>query len=198
MESVRKDIECFFGRLKVGTDSQYEIICYMLASYLTSFRSLTTTQGRFRILKMPILLHDKKDIDNVFFTCVALQNIIATWDGKDEWQERGVSWDKSDGQFEDTDEDQVNWARPKIFRNGEWVNVKPGDDFSNIGRVGLARNQQVLWGEPGGGIPSHDLDLQRLVELHTENDVKFRDLQKKLVKNFNVRARLGSNFWLRS
>ena len=147
---------------------------------------------------MPILLHKKEDIDNVFFTCVALQNIIATWDGKDEWQDRGVSWDKSDGEFEDTDEDQINWARPTIFRDGDWVKVKPRDDFSNIGRVGLSRNQQVLWGEPGGGIPSCPLDLKRLVELHTETDVKFRELQKKLVKNFCVRAQLGNINWLRS
>lgn len=87
---------------------------------------------------MPILLRKKEDIDDVFFTCVALQNIIATWEGKDQWQERGVSWEKGDGLFEDNDEDQVNWARPSIYRNGDWVQVMPGDDFSNIGRVALA------------------------------------------------------------
>ncbi len=147
---------------------------------------------------MPILLHKKEDIDNVFFTCVALQNIIATWEGKDHWQERGVSWEKGDGLFEDNDDDQVNWARPSIYRNGEWVKVMPGDDFSNIGRVALATNQQVIWGEPGGGLPSGDLDLKRLVELHTETDIKFRDLQLKLVNNFCVRSRLGTIEWLRS
>ena len=41
LESVRKDVECFFGILK----------------------------GRFRILKLPILYSDKEDIENVFFAC---------------------------------------------------------------------------------------------------------------------------------
>ena len=44
MESVRKDIECFFGRFKT-----------------------------------PLTFHDKGDIDNAFFTCVALQNILLEW-----------------------------------------------------------------------------------------------------------------------
>ena len=38
LESVRKDVECFFGVLK----------------------------GRFRILKLPILYKEMEDIDNVF------------------------------------------------------------------------------------------------------------------------------------
>ena len=51
MESVRKDIECFFGRFK----------------------------SRFRMFKTPLTFHDKGDIDNAFFTCVALQNILLEW-----------------------------------------------------------------------------------------------------------------------
>jgi hypothetical protein len=47
MESVQKDIECYFGRLK----------------------------QQFKILKTPILLHKKK-IDDMIFTIVAIQNII--------------------------------------------------------------------------------------------------------------------------
>ena len=41
LESVRKDVECFFGILK----------------------------GRLRILKIPIIFCKKSDIDNTFFTC---------------------------------------------------------------------------------------------------------------------------------
>jgi len=32
--------------------------------------------GRF---KTPLTFHDKGDIDNAFFTCVALQNILLEW-----------------------------------------------------------------------------------------------------------------------
>jgi hypothetical protein len=45
---VRKDFECFFGRPKA---------C-------------------IRTLKTPISFHNKIGIDNFFFTCVALQNIL--------------------------------------------------------------------------------------------------------------------------
>ena len=48
MESVRKDIECLFGRLK----------------------------ARWRMIKTPITFHNKYDIDKAFFTFVALQNIL--------------------------------------------------------------------------------------------------------------------------
>ena len=147
---------------------------------------------------MPILFHDKEVIDDMFFTCVALQNIIATWDGKDEWDEKGVCWGDIDGLFEGDDEDQVNWARPKVMRDGEWVHVAAGADYSNIGRVALAPNQEVLWGEPGGVMPTGALDLKRLVDLHTETDSKFLDLQRKLVINFDVRQRSGDVHWLRS
>ena len=63
MESVRKDIECMFGVLK----------------------------GRFRIFKTPCMFHKKDDIDNLFFTCVGLHNMLHAWDRRNEW-ECGVKW----------------------------------------------------------------------------------------------------------
>ena len=146
---------------------------------------------------MPIQFHDKAVIDDLFFTCIALHNIIARWDGKDQWAERGVSWEKADGHFEDDDADQQNWARPSILRDGKWVKVSPSDDYSNIGRVALAENQRVLWAEPGSPMPMGEVDLKRLVDLHTESDANFRSLQSKLVKNFSVRDALGKIYWLR-
>lgn len=68
LESVRKDVECFFGRLK----------------------------GRFRILKLGFLFRDKGDIDNVWFTCCILHNILHDFDGLGDLEE-GVHWDGVDG-----------------------------------------------------------------------------------------------------
>ena len=53
LESVRKDVECFFGSVK----------------------------GRFRILKLPLLFEDKEVIDNVWFTCCILHNLMHSFDG---------------------------------------------------------------------------------------------------------------------
>ena len=48
MESIRKDIECYFSRLK----------------------------QRFKVLRTPNLLRDKVKIDNMVFSIVAIQNMI--------------------------------------------------------------------------------------------------------------------------
>ena len=48
MEPVRKDIECYFGCLK----------------------------QRFKVLRIPNLLTDKTQIDNMMFTIVAIQNML--------------------------------------------------------------------------------------------------------------------------
>ena len=37
-------------------------------------------KARFRILKTPLSFHDKKQIDDLFFTCVTLQNLLLDWD----------------------------------------------------------------------------------------------------------------------
>ena len=41
-------------------------------------------KGRFRILKLPITFRHKKDIDNMFFTCCTIHNILHSYDGLDE------------------------------------------------------------------------------------------------------------------
>lgn len=68
LESVRKDVECFFGILK----------------------------GRFRILKLGILFRDKEDIDNMFFTYCTLHNMLHAFDGLDEL-EPTVDWGGKEG-----------------------------------------------------------------------------------------------------
>lgn len=68
LESVRKDVECFFGIVK----------------------------GRFRILKLPVMYRKQERIDNMFFTCVILHNMLHIYDGLGEL-EKGVKWNGVDG-----------------------------------------------------------------------------------------------------
>lgn len=71
LESVRKDVECFFGILK----------------------------GRFRILKLPVLYRKREDVDNVFFTCCILHNMLHAYDGLDVL-EADVDWAGADGRHD--------------------------------------------------------------------------------------------------
>ena len=64
LESVRKDCECFFGRLKI----------------------------RFKCLLNPIFLHDENDIDAMFLTCCILHNMLLTWDGLDVAYDDPSTW----------------------------------------------------------------------------------------------------------
>lgn len=74
LESVRKDVECTFGILK----------------------------GRFRILKVPIEYHSHDKIDNVFFSCCILHNMLHAIDGL-ETMEAGMHWSGEDGLLEHAD-----------------------------------------------------------------------------------------------
>jgi hypothetical protein len=53
LESVQKDVECTFGSLKM----------------------------RFKILKIPIMYRHVEHVDNVFYTCAILHNMLLQWDG---------------------------------------------------------------------------------------------------------------------
>ena len=68
LESVRKDVEDLFGILKM----------------------------RFRILKHAVELHNQDQIDNVFFTCCILHNILHHYDGFDTRWEEHILWDSMD------------------------------------------------------------------------------------------------------
>lgn len=75
--SVRKDVECFFGILK----------------------------KRFRFLKCPISLRNQEDIDNAFWTCCIIHNMILESDGLDRLWEDGVNWDTLNPVVDDNDSD---------------------------------------------------------------------------------------------
>jgi len=82
LESVRKDVECFFGILK----------------------------GRFRILKLGILFHDISDIDNMFFTCCTLHNMLHTFDGMENL-EPAAEWGGKGGLHDP-------WDNPPVLDEG--------------------------------------------------------------------------------
>jgi hypothetical protein len=76
LESVRKDVECAFGSLKV----------------------------RFKILKLPLMYRDVEHVDNVFYSCAILHNMLLRWDGRElmEEDEHEVSYgDLSEAVVED-------------------------------------------------------------------------------------------------
>lgn len=150
-------------------------------------------KGRFRILKTPCLFHSKEHIDNMFLTCVGLHNMLHAWDRRDEW-ECGVKWGEKDGEFDDAG---MQWGMPKRKQaDGSFVTVQEGDDFSRCGRLSFGDNQVpvILQGNADMG----EMDFNRLIEMQTETDQKFRALQQKLVKNYALRLKQGTTAWLRS
>jgi hypothetical protein len=131
-------------------------------------------------------------IENIFFTCVALHNIIHSFDGRDVW-ECGACWGGGDGLFED-DLDR-NWARPLIRRkDGSMVPVADGEDFSRIGSIYFGPSVQV----PAANRGAMRMNVKELVDLNTESDAGFSALQAKLVRNFQVRKSMRTVHWVRS
>lgn len=127
LESVRKDVECFFGILK----------------------------GRFRILKLRIAYHSQEAIDNVFFTCCILHNMLHKFDGMDVFEE-DADWVGSAGLHDPWHHD-------------------PLTDFTCVGSTGT-----LTEGEGGGGEkidrhPAHAELKRQLIESFTyrkrNNDV---------------------------
>ena len=81
LAGVHKDMERFFGKLK----------------------------GRFRILKLPIMYQKREDIDNVFFTCCILHNMLHAYDGLDVL-EANVDWAGVDGRHNPWERDPMEDA----------------------------------------------------------------------------------------
>ena len=80
LESMRKDVECTFGILK----------------------------GRFRILKVGIRLHGVQVVDDIWFTCCALHNMLLEVDGRSaEWR-NGVRGFYEDSAQDEAVEDQID------------------------------------------------------------------------------------------
>lgn len=97
LESVRKDVECFFGILK----------------------------GRFRILKLRMGYHSREDIDNIFFTCCILHNMLHSFDGMNVFEEN-VDWAGSAGLHDPKDH-------------------APDTDFTSVGARTAADPEAYSW-----------------------------------------------------
>lgn len=80
VESVRKDVERAFGIIK----------------------------GRFRCLKVGLLFHFQEDIDNLFFTCILLHNMILSYDGRDKLWEADMLRRGTDGDIDGDALDQLS------------------------------------------------------------------------------------------
>lgn len=103
LESVRKDVECFFGVLK----------------------------GRFRILKLPVFFRHQENVDNMFHTCCILHNMLRSYDGLDV-MEADMDWAGTDGHHSQSDADPLTdvattglgWG----YQEGEKMEVESGHD----------------------------------------------------------------------
>ena len=108
IESIRKDVECTFGILKV----------------------------RFLILKHPLRIHDPQKIERIFVTCCVIHNMLLEYDGLDDkWIEDDEDIMPEYGIFEELAEERVAARRTvptaesgvRSGRRDEY-GVEPSDD----------------------------------------------------------------------
>jgi hypothetical protein len=108
LESVRKDVECCFGRLK----------------------------GRFRILKLPMMYWYKVEVDNVMITCCILHNILLRNDGRDSTWNRvngaagyssGEDWAGTDGLHDAEDVHSRHW-----MSSNQYLTISESTDTSGM------------------------------------------------------------------
>ena len=184
MESVRKDVECYFGRLK----------------------------QRFRVIRTPNLLKDKVQIDNMMFSIVAIQNMLLdytiaaeemqSWSVQFKWQSCDPHNQESPEMFlerlhaadqeHEQEEDDYRWYLPvvkkKARRNGRWIETNEyherGADLSEVGLRGCLKPADFGWEE--NEVPDSEKE-------------GFTVRQNILVQNFEWFCKQNpSRFWLRS
>ena len=142
IESVRKDVECTFGILK----------------------------GRFRILKLPLLFHRQSDVDNVFFTCCVLHNMLHRNAARVFQWEQDADWAGADGVHEvdpDADDDE---GMPSLRDR----DILPFTDEATVGQAHFA-------------VPVEEV----------EEDVGFFRLRKQLIEHVWVQHLAGNLQWPR-
>jgi Plant transposon protein len=147
-ETVRKDVECTFGVLK----------------------------GRFRCLKLPIYYQNKENIDNMFYVCCIMHNILLHFDGLDVRWEKDVNYLAQDGQH--SYEDMV------IFRQhlSRVRNLTPVTDYSLVGRLAVQDRYEIVNGSA----------------IETEIEASYITLQRKLIDHFAWKYSRNEIQWLKA
>ena len=110
MDSVRKDVECTFGILKV----------------------------RFRVLKVPSMWKYRRTFDNVFFTCCWLHNMLHT--SRAEGSKYDFLWEPGDGSFSIEQAEQITTSlrcAALRFHMSKGLKLKRDFDCSGFGSQGL-------------------------------------------------------------
>ena len=145
-ESVRKDVECTFGSLK----------------------------GRFRCLKVPIFYNTREVVDNMFFTCCILHNLLLTIDGLDSRWEKDINYAGRDG--EHAAEDMY------IFRQhlSRVRNLTPQCDYTLMGVDAMRHRFHIYHGE----------------EIE-EYETSYTTLNRKLVEHFAYKYSNDEVMWLK-
>lgn len=149
LESVRKDIECFFGRLK----------------------------KRFAILKNALRLHSKKKIDNIFKTCVTLQNMLHDWDGM------GFAPEMEEKEVPIEGDDKNHWAS---IQDSTREGLQLGSKVNNVEFVDCEEDLT-------------EYGLDDLASLRLPEKLRYRQLEDDLVGHFGhlINTNQHKN-WLRS
>ena len=145
-ESVRKDVECTFGSLK----------------------------GRFRCLKVPIFYNTREVVDNMFFTCCIIHNILLTNDGLDSRWENEINYAGRDGDH--AAEDMF------IFRQhlSRVRNLTPDTDYTLMGVDSMRHRFSIYHGE----------------EIE-EYENSYSVLNKKLIDHFAYKYSVDEVMWLK-
>lgn len=127
--------------------------------------------GRFRCLKLPILYQSKETIDNMFFTCCVLHNMLLACDGLDVRWEKNAQWAGQGGLHDHDDLD--------IFRKLT-KRVKENSDFARegINQLNIRGNADYLNGE------------EEIESTHSS-------LKKNLINHFNYQYKHGRIEWLK-
>ena len=150
LESVRKDVECTFGILK----------------------------GRFRCLKLPIFYHSKKNIDNMFFTCCILHNMLLSNDGFDRRWEDGCNWQ---GQYGNHSNEDLTIFKKHARRTSDCIS-NSNTDYSNVGHLSLRKISDVEYEGVNDVAPG-------VVQTH-------KSLKSKLIYHYNKMYERGEVEWL--
>jgi hypothetical protein len=129
---------------------------------------------RHRVLRKKTTLHSKVDIDNVFFSCCILHNMLLRDDGWEDKHKEPTFWTLPGGALTladivDDEEDEED----AILREGE----DPVDYSAVRGSAGDMRGPEVC--------------------MERERDPEYYILHKQLVENFEWQSTNGKVEWLK-